>query len=103
MNVIADWKRVLRQAWSVRLALLAALLSSVEILVQMWAVIRPTPWFALGAAAVSLAAAVARIVSQPHLRADPAGERMREARGLMPGPGEAMPADVHARLQALLA
>ena len=102
MQLLADWRQLLLKAWSVRLALTAALLSAAEIAVQVLATVRPTPWFAMAAAAVSLSAAIARVVAQPHMHQDPSIERMREARGLLPAPGESMPPEVFARLQGLL-
>lgn len=74
MALLADWKRVALRAWSVKLALLSALLSAVEIGVQVLAVVRPTPWFAMAAALTSLAAALARIVAQPHTAPPPPKE-----------------------------
>ena len=65
MKLVADWKQIARKAWSVRLALLAALLGAVEIAVQFLAATQPTPWFAMASALTSFAAAVARIVAQP--------------------------------------
>lgn len=66
--LLPDWRRVARKAWSVKLAILSAILSAVEIGVQVMAVVRPTPWFAMGAAVVSLAAGLARLVAQPEMR-----------------------------------
>jgi membrane protein YdbS with pleckstrin-like domain len=75
MRLIKDWARIARRAWSVRLALLSALLGAVEIGVQFLAASQPTPYFAMAAAFTSLAAAIARIVAQPkafqHEQADP--------------------------------
>jgi len=68
MALLADGKRVALRAWSAKLALLSALLSAVEIGVQVLAVVRPTPWFAMAAAVTSLAAGIARIVAQPAMR-----------------------------------
>lgn len=65
MRLLTDWRKILRSAWSVRLALLSAILGAVEIGVQFWAVTNPTPWFAMASALTSLAAAIARIVAQP--------------------------------------
>jgi peptidoglycan/LPS O-acetylase OafA/YrhL len=65
MKLLADWRQLLRRAWSVRLALLAAVLGAVDIGVQFLAATRPDPWIAMGAALCSLASAVARIVAQP--------------------------------------
>lgn len=67
MELLADWKKVFRKAWSVRLALLSAVLSGVEIGVQLLASARPTPYFAMAAAVSSMAAGIARVVSQPKM------------------------------------
>lgn len=69
MKLIDEWGRVLRRAWSVRLALLSALLSAVEIGVQLWAPGQGGK-AAAAAAVVALAAGVARIVSQAKMRGD---------------------------------
>lgn len=105
MNILAGWQHILRKAWSVRLALLSALLSAAEVAVQLLATVSPRPWFAMAAAATSLAAAIARVVAQPQL-AQPdtqaLRESMREALGLLPTPPRPLEPDVHARLQRLL-
>lgn len=67
MKLIDDWKRVLRLAWSARLALLSALLSAAEVGVQLMA----PQWGGVGAALAALtalAATIARIVQQAALR-----------------------------------
>lgn len=64
-HLLADWRRVLRRAWSVRLALLSAALSAAEFAVPFFAPDRPSRSFAAAAAGLALAAAVARIVAQP--------------------------------------
>lgn len=65
MRLLDDWPRLIRRAWSVRLAILAAGLSAVEFALPFVAPERPSGWFAVAAALVSLAAAGARIVAQP--------------------------------------
>jgi hypothetical protein len=65
MHLVNDWAKVLKKAWSVRFAILAAVLSAAEIAVQLLAATRPTPYFAMAAGLASLAASVARIVAQP--------------------------------------
>lgn len=68
--LISDARRVLRRAWSIRLALLAALLSAIEIglpyVLPEW----PPRVAGALAALVSLAAAVARLVAQPRMHDD---------------------------------
>lgn len=67
MKLLADWKKVLRKAWSVRFAVLSATLSGIEIGVQLLASARPTPYFAMAAAVSSMAAGIARVVAQPKM------------------------------------
>lgn len=64
LTLIDEWQWVLRRAWSMRLALLAALLSAAEVGVNILAPSFPTGRFAALAAVVSLAAAVARLCAQ---------------------------------------
>lgn len=69
MKLIDGWRRKWPQLWSVRLALLAAILSAVEVAFSLVLDGR-APWIVLGAFALSLAAAIARAVAQPGLRND---------------------------------
>lgn len=64
MKLIDDWRWVLRRAWSMRLAVLAACLSASEVAIQILAPAFPTGRFAALAGLVSLAAAVARLIQQ---------------------------------------
>lgn len=72
MILVPQWRAVVRQAWSVRLALLSAALSAAEFALQYlppWIMIWIGPGrFAALAFTVSMAAALARIVAQPSLR-----------------------------------
>ncbi len=63
--LVSDWRRLIRRAWSVRLAILSAVLSAVELALPFVAPAQPSGWFAGAALLVSLAAAAARIVAQP--------------------------------------
>lgn len=67
MKLVDDWKRILRKAWSVRLALLSAVLSAGEFAMQYLAPEHASGAFALTAGVVSLSAAIARLVAQPKL------------------------------------
>lgn len=67
MQLIDDWKRQFPRLWSVRLALIAALLSGLEVGLNIYATGQP-PLFAAFACFVSISSAVARIVAQPALR-----------------------------------
>jgi membrane protein YdbS with pleckstrin-like domain len=65
VKLLKDWAHIARRAWSVRFALLSALLGGAEIAVQFLAATHQTPYFAMGAALTSVLAAVSRIVAQP--------------------------------------
>ena len=64
MRLIADWKRVIKKAWSIRLMILAGFLSGAEIILPFYADAIPRGVFAsLTMLAVS-GAFVARLVAQ---------------------------------------
>jgi hypothetical protein len=66
MRLIDDWKRFARKAWSVRLSLIAALLSGIEVAYGVWIDGKPAVFAGL-AFVLSISAAVARIVAQPRM------------------------------------
>ncbi|KFL25081.1 hypothetical protein JP74_21365 [Devosia sp. 17-2-E-8] len=68
-KLLPDWKRVLRHAWSIRLILLAGLLSGLEVAQPLVADILPIPslTFAVLAMMVTAAAFVARLMAQKSL------------------------------------
>ncbi len=70
MTLIPDWKRVLRKAWSVRLALLAAALGGVEIALPLFYDAIPRNVFLGLSVLVTMGACVARLVAQPKMRDD---------------------------------
>ena len=66
MTLIYEWKLAIRKFWSFRLAILSAVLSACELVVQIWQPDGIQPGlFAAIAMFVSLAAGIARIVAQP--------------------------------------
>lgn len=65
MTPIADWRRVLQHAWSVRLMLLAAFLTAVEAVLPFLSDLIPRWPFAILTFVVVAAALVARFVAQP--------------------------------------
>lgn len=69
MKLRSNWQAVLRHAWSVRLAILAALLSGLEVALSVLVSNPPLPagLFAALSAVVTIAAAVARLVAQKTL------------------------------------
>ena len=64
ITLAPDWKDILRRAWSVRLIVLAALLSGAEVIVPLFGDIIPRLPFAARHLGVVSAALVARIVAQ---------------------------------------
>jgi hypothetical protein len=64
MNLIPDWKRVLRKAWSLRLMLLAAVLSGVEVVLPFFTAAVPPGVFAAVSFVVVAAAFMARLTVQ---------------------------------------
>lgn len=67
MTLVPDWKRILREAWSVRLAILAGLLSGVELVLPLFQDSFPRGPFAVASFVVTVMAVVARLVAQPRL------------------------------------
>ena len=65
LHLIEGAGRVWSRLWSVRLALLAAVLGALDVGLAYYAPDHASPFYAAGAALVSFAAAVARIVAQP--------------------------------------
>lgn len=62
--LIANWREVLKRAWSVRLILLAALLSGVEAMLPYIALPIPPGIFAGLTLVVTMAAFAARLLAQ---------------------------------------
>jgi len=70
MTLLANWKDVLRRAWSVRLIVLAAILSGIEAALLFLPLPVPPGTFALLTCIVTMAAFVARIMAQKNLSGD---------------------------------
>lgn len=70
MKLVSDWKRVLRHAASIRLLLLAGILSGLEVALPLLgdALPIPTGVFAVLSLIITAGAFVARIVSQKEFR-----------------------------------
>lgn len=66
--IIPEWKRVLRHAWSVRLALLAGFFSGVEGVLPLFTDKFPRGLFALLSMFFGMASAVARLILQKKMR-----------------------------------
>ena len=64
MKLIDDWKKILKKAWSIRLLVIAGLLSGVEIILPLLVDSFPKGVFAALSFVFTAAAFVARIVAQ---------------------------------------
>ncbi len=66
MHLVADWKAILRHAWSIRFLLLAGLLSGAEVALPLLQGLLPiSPGLFAGLSLIAVAAAfVARLVAQ---------------------------------------
>jgi hypothetical protein len=64
MSLIPDWQHVLRKAWSLKLMVLAGVLSGVEIILPMFSDSIPRGIFAALSAAATASAFVARLLAQ---------------------------------------
>jgi hypothetical protein len=70
MSLISDWKRVLKKAWSMRLMLLAGLLSGCEAVLPMFSDSIPRGVFAMLTMLVIPLAMLARVIAQKEMRDD---------------------------------
>lgn len=64
MKLITDWQKIIKKAWSIRLLVIAGLLSGVEIILPLFVESFPRGLFAVLSFAFTAAAFVARIVAQ---------------------------------------
>ena len=67
MMLIPNWRDVLRWAWSIRLAALAALLSGVEIVLPFFSEAIPRGIFAVMSFLATVGAFIARFVAQKEI------------------------------------
>lgn len=67
MNLLPDWKRLLRKAWSIRLLVLSGLLSGCEVVLPLFVDTLPRNLFAGLSMLAAIGAGVARVVAQPKM------------------------------------
>lgn len=67
MRLVYDWQRVLRYGWSIRLIVLAGLLSGAEVVLPLFDDAIPRSLFAVLSLLVTVGAVVARVVAQPKM------------------------------------
>ena len=65
MQLLPDWRNILKTAWSVRLIILAAVLSGVEAVMPLFVDAFPRGTFAAASGFVTAAALLARVLAQP--------------------------------------
>jgi len=70
LKLVSDWKRVLRYGWSIRLLLIAGILSGLEVALPYIgdAYLIPTGAFAALSVLVTMAAFAMRLISQKEFR-----------------------------------
>lgn len=65
MQLIEDWDRVLKRAWSIKFTAISIVLSGAEVVVQIWQPAHiPNGLFAGLAGMVSVGAGIARLLAQ---------------------------------------
>lgn len=72
MKLLPNWRDILWRAWSIRLLLLAAALSAIEVVLPLIREFVPIAngWFALMSLAATFAAVAARLLAQRSLGAN---------------------------------
>ena len=68
MELLPDWKKIVRRAWSIRLSIVAALFSGAEVVLPLFVDVLPRNLFASLSFIAVVGAVVARVVSQPRMR-----------------------------------
>ena len=68
MKLLSDWRDVLKRAWSIRLIVLAGILSGLEVILPMVNDQFPRGLFAVVSLLVTAGAFIARIVAQKNLK-----------------------------------
>jgi hypothetical protein len=76
MNLVPEWKWLLRKTWSIRLVILSALLSGFEVILPLFVDTIPRNLFAALSMCSAIAAGIARVVAQPKMarRSKPRGK-----------------------------
>lgn len=67
MNLVPEWKWLLRKTWSIRLVILSALLSGFEVILPLFLDTIPRNLFAALSMCSAIAAGIARVVAQSNM------------------------------------
>ena len=68
IHLAPDWKEILKKAWSVRLMILAGILTAIEVILPLFFDSIPRNVFAVAIGITTAAALVARLIAQKDLR-----------------------------------
>jgi hypothetical protein len=68
MELLPDWKKIARRAWSFRLSIIAAIFSGAEVVLPLFIDVLPRNLFASLSFVAVVGAALARVVAQPRMR-----------------------------------
>ena len=79
MNLLPEWKWLIRKTWSIRLVILSAILSGIELILPLFVDTIPRNLFAALSMCSAIAAGIARVVAQPKM------ERRSKPRGKFDG------------------
>lgn len=67
LQLLPDWRRIVRKAWSIRLVVLSGLLAGAEVALPLFVDAMPRNIFALLSMAAAIGGAVARVIDQPKM------------------------------------
>lgn len=70
MKLLNDWKHVLRKAWSIRLTILAGLLSAAEVILPLFVDTLPRGIFSILTLIAVAGAFIARLIAQKEFSND---------------------------------
>ena len=70
MHLLDHWTTILKHAWSMRLVILAGLLSGIEVILPLFTDVFPRGVFSGLSVVAATSAAVARVVAQPKMQAE---------------------------------
>ena len=67
MNLLPEWKWLIRKTWSIRLVILSAILSGIELILPLFVDTIPRNLYAALTMCSAIAAGIARVVAQPKM------------------------------------
>jgi len=70
MTLLPDWKDIIKKAWSIRLMLIAGLLTGAEMILPIFSDAIPSKLFAILTFVLVAAALVARLMAQNEIESD---------------------------------